>query len=355
MSRKHFSWLLILSVLVALVALLLPGRTGNEQPADNSRLVPGLEEQVNDIAWLRIHAAGGTVLATFVRHDRQWVVEEAHGYRADWESLRSLLSGLASARILEAKTTNPAYYDRLGVEEVSAADAGGYLVEFDAQSGLPAVIIGKRAQGRKGQYARLQDAGQSVLVDQQFDLASERRAWLDQQIIDIGEAEVVEIGITHPDGEKILARKASADDRNFELVGIPDGFELKSDWTVNSLAGNLAVLNLEEVAPADEIDWAGATMFRLLTADGLDAEVSLVSTPGDEESDPEYWLRLQSGVYTTAVGSGVDEEQDSDATAERAVQINERVDGWAYRVPRYKYDAMVKRMDDLVQKTEPDA
>lgn len=202
MSRRHFSWLLFLSVVVAVAALLLPSRTGKSPAVDSASLVPGLQEQVNDVDWLRIRAAGDTVVATLARREGQWVIEEAGGYRADWARLRPLLSSLASAIIVEEKTRNPDYYDRLGVEDTANADAAGVLVEFSAQTGLPAVIIGNRAQGRTGQYARLQGAQQSVLIDSPLDLPRERGQWLDRDIVDIGEGEVVEIGITHPDGEK---------------------------------------------------------------------------------------------------------------------------------------------------------
>jgi hypothetical protein len=355
MSKKHFSWLLIVSVLVAAVAILLPGRTAKEEITEKTMLLPGLQEQVNDIDWLRIAGAGNEVLATLRREGDEWVVEEAAAYRADWSRLKPLLSGLASARIVEAKTSNPDYYDRLGVEDISAPGAGGYRVEFNAESGIPAVIIGQRAQGRKGQYARVDGSAQSVLVDQQFEFPRDSQGWLDREIIDIGEAEVVEIGIYHADGNTVVARKASADDRNFELEAVPEGFEPRSEWSVNSLAGNLTALNLDAVAPAADIDWAGASRFRLLTADGLSTDAELVAVPAAEEGESEYWLRLQSSVYTTAVGSGVDDEADRETVSERAATINQKVSGRAYRIPKYKYDSMVKRMDDLVQAVEPAA
>ena len=353
MSKKHFSWLLILSVLVALAAILLPGRTAKDEVEAWGALVPGLQEKVNDIGWLKITGGGDEVIVTLQRQDDGWVVQESAAYRADWSRLKPLLSGLASAQVVEAKTSNPDYFDRLGVQDIAADDASGYLVEFDPSTGLPAVIIGKRAQGRKGQYARLDGDTQSVLVDQQFELPQDSQGWLDREIIDIGEAEVVEIEVKHPDGATVIARKASADDRNFVLEGIPGGFKPKSDWSVNSLAGTLAALNLDSVAPAAGIDWTGASRFRLLTADGLNTEVELVEISAEQEGESEYWLRLDCSVYTTAVGSGVDNESGSDTVSERAAEANRKAAGWAYRVPKYKYDSMVKRMDDLVQPIEP--
>jgi hypothetical protein len=355
MSRKHFSWLLIVSVVVAVVALMLPDRTGHQQSVVSNPLLPGLQSQVNQLDWIRVRGAGDKVVVTLIRDEDQWTVEEEHRYRADWGRLQPLLSGLASAEIVEPKTANAAYYDRLGVEDVNSESAAGYQVEFAAETGLPAVIIGNSAQARGGQYVRIQGSEQSVLVDSQFQLPATREGWLDRDIVDIGDAEVVEVEIIHPDGERITARKASADDDNFKLEGIPEGREVKSDWTVNSLAGSFAALTLEGVAPAAEVDWSGATKVRVLTADGLNIEAELVELPTGDSDSPaqaEHWLRLESGLYTTAVDSAV-VPAVADETAARAQAINERVSGWAYRLPPHKFKAMNKRMEDLLRAAEP--
>mgnify|MGYP001592940422 FL=1 len=109
MSRKHFSWLAILALAAVIVAFLLPGDEAQEAEIVEQPLLPELQEQANDIAWLQVSAAGGEIIATLVRSDAGWTVEEADGYRADWEVLKPLLSGLAAARVVEPKTSNPAY------------------------------------------------------------------------------------------------------------------------------------------------------------------------------------------------------------------------------------------------------
>ena len=356
MSRKHFSWLIILALAAVIVAVLLPGGEVQQTAFDEKPLLPDLQEQANDIAWLQISSAGDQVVATLARSDEGWVVEEAGGYRANWEVLRPLISGLAAAQVVEPKTLNPAYYDRLGVEDISAPDASGMQLAFDPSTGLPAVILGNDAQGREGQYARLVDSEQSVLIDRSLELPAERSAWLDRSIIDISDGEVVEVEIRHADGERIVARKTSADDENFVLEDVDEGFEPKSDWTVNSLAGALSSLELEGAAQAGQIDWTDASQFRLLSADGLDVEVDLVAEPVGTEGDADAvrWIRLRAGLYTTGLESGVEDAGTAETTA-RADEINSRVSGWAYRIADYKFNAMDKRMEDLVQAIEPES
>lgn len=369
MSRKHFSWLLVTTLVVAAAVLLVPVKTGKDDVFERTPLLPGLQQQVNELDWLRFVGAGDAVIATLQRADDHWRVEEAHGYRADWGRLRALLADLAQAQVIEAKTANPEFYDRLGVDDVAAPEATGVRVEFGESSGLPAMIVGKRAEGRDGHYARLQGEAQSVLIDRGLDMPAAREDWLDQAIVDIADTEVVEFEIRHADGERILARKVSADDGNFQLQDIPEGREIQSAWTVDSLANSLSSLNLEAVSPEGEIDWSEAARFGLVTADGLRLDVDLAKREapegGDEDGDEggaEHWIRLQAGVYQTAVESAVESAptaggesaeggnvEGTGGAAARGAEINTRVSGWAYRIPKYKYDSMSKRLDDLLQ------
>jgi hypothetical protein len=347
MSRKHFSWLLLVTFLVAAAVLMVPGKTGRESGIEKTVFLPGAAAQVNDIGWLRLTGAGGLVAATLKREGSAWQVEEASGYPADWGRVKSLLSDLSQAEIIETKTANPEYYARLGVEDVQSPEAGGVMIEFSPESGLPAVIIGKSAQGREGRYARVRDARASALIDRNLDAGGELADWLDRDIVDISDAEVVEVRIEHPDGGSIRAFKTSADDENFALQDIPEGREIKSDWSVDALAGALAALTLDGVAPDTTLGWGNASRYSLVTADGLLLEAELLK---DEAEGEEHWIRLQAGLYTTALESGV--EAEGEGPGDRAETINDRVSGWAYRIPGYKFEAMNKRMDDLLKPVE---
>lgn len=355
MSKKHFSWLLVITVIVAAAVLLVPGKTGRESALQSVKLMPGLESRVNEIGWLRFTAAGNETIATLQRGQGAWVVEEASGYRADWAKLRNLLADLAEAEVVEPKTSNPEYYDRLGVEDVASEDAGGVLIEFGSDSGIPALIVGKTPQGRGGQYARLVDSEASVLVDRSLELPKKRTDWLDQAIVDITDQEVVEVSIAHPDGEKIRIVKVSADDENFNLQDIPEGREIRSAWTVNAPANALAGLTLETVAPESDIGWSGAVQFSLITADRLVLDADLVRiepSEEDESGSAEHWLRLKAGVYSTALEPDTEPSRTPEETSARARELNQGLEGWAYRIPQYKYDAMAKRLEDLLTSQE---
>jgi hypothetical protein len=353
MSRKHFIWLFLATLVTAALVLFYPSHTGRESRSGETTLIPGLTEQVNSVEWLRLSAAGDETLVTLKRENKRWVVEEVSAYRADWDLVKTLLGSLSRAEILEQKTANANLYSRLGVEDVSLADAAGVMIEFAQDSGFPAVIIGNQAQGRGGQYARLAGSDSSVLIDLTIDLPKEQSDWLDKKIVDISDAEVVEFEIIHPGGESVRAVKASADDENFDLQNVPDDREIESDWSVNAPANSLAALELQAVIPAAQLNWDNAVRFRLLTADGLtvDTEILTVENGAEPDGPAEQWIRLQAELYSPADGSQVNQAQQASETATRAEQLNNRTKGWAYQIPGYRVEPMTRHMENLLKST----
>jgi len=155
MSKKHFSWLLGLTLIVGAVILLMPAKTGHESGFEVRPLIAGMDTWVNDVSRVRILKAGNQPVATMSRGDRGWVVEEAGSYSADWTKLKALLAALAQARVIEQKTANPAYFDRLGLKDVADDSSSAMLVEIGEGERQASVLVGHPAQNRDGQYVRL--------------------------------------------------------------------------------------------------------------------------------------------------------------------------------------------------------
>ena len=352
MSKKHFSWLLAATLVVAAVLLLLPGKTSKESALEPRPLVPGLAERVNDISRVRITGAGSLPVATLLRKGEGWVVEEAQSYPADWARLKGLLAAVAQAQVIEPKTSNPAYFDRLGLVDVDQEDSTAVMVEIGEGEDAVSLLLGQVAQGRDGQYVRFAGTEQALLIDRTVEMSAELRDWLDREVIDLAEAEVVEVALTHPDGEQLSVRKVSADDEDFTLQDIPPGRKIQSSWSVNSLGGGLADLQLDEVTPDSNVDWSQSIQVRVLTADGLEIKAELAK-PGETA-----WLRLTASAYLPEASSpketGAEQAATGPGTAiraeseERAEAINRRVSGWAYALPEFKAQVLSKRREDLL-------
>ena len=394
MSRKHFSWLLAATLVLGALVLLLPGRTSKDSEFEQQALVPALAGQVNDVERVEVITAGNTTVATLQRQDTAWVVTEFGNYPADWPKLRELLAQLARAEIVEPKTSNQAYFDRLGVSDVANADSKATLLRLVGTDPAASILVGNAAEGRAGQYARLEGGNQALLIDQVLQVPESAKDWLQRDIINIADAEVVAVQLAHADGAQVRATRASADDEDFILQDIPEGREVVSAWSVNSMANALANLQLESVLAADSVDFSKATKFSLVTADGLEvvAEVAVSPAPAgskDAETAAEpastYWLKLSANAYIpgstgsdTAAAESSEQEAESEARPEatkdvadnavaeepateataaevapdaeqRAAEINRRVSGWAYEIPSFKAEAMTKQMDNLLK------
>jgi hypothetical protein len=340
MNKQQFSSLLLVTIVLLLaVILLVPGKP--ETPDTKGKLLlEGLGQAVNDVNKLVVSAGSSSDISTLVRNGSGWSVAELHGYPADFERLRILLAALAESRVLEPKTSNPQYYARLGVEDPDSEGALSTQVVLHLPDRVYTVIIGNSAASGQGHYARLAGNAQSVLLDRALEADADPLEWADRTIIDIGSALVAEVKITHPDGDYIQARKISADETDFSLVNIPSGRELVSSWSVNSLANILSGLDFDSVEPADDSEITDAVRVELLTFSGTKISIQAI------EKDDSQWVRLE------ATDRAVEAESGASAEESEAERINRRVSSWSYRIPASKFEAMSRRLEQLLKKAE---
>lgn len=348
--KKGFAYLLVATILAMVaVVVLVPGEHVGEESAVNALLLPALVNSINDVDRVDIVTAGDTVIATLTKTTTDWQLAQMDGYHADWPKLQDLLAGLAQAKVVEVKTDKPQYYARLGVEDVASQGATGVLVKLSVGDETTGVLIGHQAQGRAGQYVRLQDSAASMLLDRTLDVSTEQLDWADKKIIDINASEVAEVEIIHPEGERVFVTRISADQTDFDLVGLPPGREIQSSWSVNSFASSLSLLDLESVRPVDNVDWQAAARMRLLMFSGLEIMAEMV------EVDGNYLMRLNaSHPAAQVVDYGNDDiaQQAVEDVASRVAEINQRVNGWAYGIAKYKFEGMVKTQEDVLKPLE---
>ena len=354
--KRSFLYLAVLTlVALVLVIFVAPGDRRSGELATDTLLLPGMAEEVNDVNRVEIVSGGNVTAVTLLKGEQQWTVEQMGGYRADWSKIQSLLAALAQARVVEAKTDKPEYYKRLGVEDISSEDAANVMVRVSAGDQTTAVLIGNAAKGRQGQYVRVQDSAGSLLVDKAFDVPREVIDWADSRIIDINSSEVAEVEILHPTSERILVMRISADQTDFDLADLPSDREIKSSWAVNSLGSVFTLLDMQRVMPAADVDWTDAVNLRLLMFSGVEILADMVQQ-GDE-----YLLRLKASHPAAAVVPGDNddgsEQQELDEkaaidVANRVEEINLKVSGWAYVIPKQKFDAMTKKPEDLLKPLE---
>jgi len=375
--KRNFMYLAVVTVVaLALVFIVTPTDRSSEKSTVNDLLLPGIADRINQVDRVRIVTAGDTTVATMVRKDDAWQLEQMGGYRVDWSKLQALLAALAQARVIEPKTDKPAYYDRLGVEDVSVENAGGVLVSIGIGEQNTGVLIGHAAEGRKGQYVRLQGSAGSALVDRQFEVPKTTLDWADSRIIDINSSEVAEVEIIQPTSERVLVTRISADQTDFDLAGLPQDRAIRSSWAVNSLGSVFTLLNMQSVRPASTVDWTKAVKLRMLTFSGVEILADLVADGDDyllrlHASHPEASVVVPADKQPVAAqetdtqasagqeqmssgdtekpASGDVEKQAAEDVRKQVEDINSKVEGWAYAITQQKYESMVKKPEDLLK------
>lgn len=357
--KRNFLYLAVLTVLALLTLWVFAPDDGSmETSAVDVLFLPEISGQINDVSRVEIISAGDKTVATLVRSGDRWQLEQMGGYQANWVKLKALLAGLAQARVIEIKTDKPRYYARLGVEDVAAEDAGSVLVKVSIGDQTTAILVGHRARSSLGQYVRLQNSAASALVDSKLDVSTVLLDWADSQIIDISAAEVAEVEIIHPQGERVFVTRISADQTDFDLVGLPQGREIKTSWAVNSLGSVFSMLNMETVQAEGSVDWSDAVKMRLLMFSGVEIMADIFAA-GDK-----YLLRLHASFPAADVVSNQPEDNKSSAeqqdiekraaidVTETVENINQKVAGWAYGITKQKYDVMVKKPEDMLAPLE---
>ena len=345
---------ILAAALVVLLALVIFGQRTSAPVGLGTALVPDLEAALGDLERVTVAKANGETVATLEKRPDNWVVADKNGYVANAAKLRQALTALAEAKILEQKTANPELYGRLGVEDVTAADAAGVSVALTAQGReLPTIILGN-AEGSKYRYARRAGEAQSYLIDRNPDVPRAAAQWIDSVIVDVRGERVREVTITHADGEVVHISKASSELANFDVAAVPKGRELSYPGVANVIGNALRELNLEDVetaaAPAEQ-----PTIVEFRTFDGL-----IVRVTGSKRGD-EDWISLEASVDSAqaaappaapAEGAAASTPPAADPNAE-AQRINAKVAGWRYKIAGFQYDQMTRRMADLLKAVPP--
>ena len=364
--------------LVALVALgggiwLASERSASSIEGAKS-LYPGLKQTLNDATSVRIHTAGDELAVEIARKDDAWGVTERHGYPADEAKLRKLLLGLANATVREEKTANPKNYPSLGVEDVSADDASGLRIEVAGVEPAVNVIVGKQGLGLDSQYVRKVGEEQSWLIDTSLERSPTPEDWLRKSIVDVRADRIQSATIETKDAKPYTAAKESRADADFAVESLPKGKELSSSGAANSLATALAGLTLSDVRLASELEGKPEARATYRTFDGLIVELDGWSLEDDrflvararfdealaerfkvasEEGEQTDDSQTEKEASDDAASTSATTEENAPTTpnvAEEAAKLNAALEGWAFEIPDYKYDAIFKSLETMLKK-----
>lgn len=380
MNKKSLMILAAVTLIVGVVAAVMLSKSEARvrSTLDTSKLVPSLLSSINDVHTVEIKRKEGT---TTLQQDaeKNWGVAEKKGYPADVEAIRKLLIGIADMTKVEPKTSDTSRYAQLGVEEPTAEGATSSLVTLKDASGkdIAQVIVGKEYQAKKGfvpdqRYVRLPNDPQSWLVKAKLEMHENSTDWLVKKILEIKRDRVRSVEVTHPDGEKVFVDRDKPETNDFVLHDVPEGKELKYATVANAMSSTLEYLNLDDVVPAADVDFATnpGAVSRFVCFDGLVLTVKI------KEDGEKCYARFEASYEAPpatpdapATEAPAPEKKDEAATPDEAAkkpeikkpeevqkevaELNARLSAWTFLISSYNKTTFAKHMADMVKDKAP--
>jgi hypothetical protein len=327
-SRQRFIALVVAAVLAISGALYLSTQRNLPRDSHGTALLPSLANELNTVTALSVRRGRTTPTVTVHQQSGRWTVAERGDYPADVSKLRKLLLALSDAKIVEEKTSNPASFPIIGVEDPSLPGATGAEISFTAQDGKHAVIIGKPTG--EGNFARRAGENKSYIVEPAIAFEVEPRYWIDSHLLDIAAGTIQSIEVKPAAGPPYTIHRANAaaGAGNFVLDGVPVGRKAVDPAVLAPSPTTLGGLTADDVTTVGDIDFSKATVATVTLSDG-----GVLTVTGATSGD-KHWVHLQ---------------------ASKDAALNAKAAGRAFEITGYRYDAIFRPLEQLLVPKEPPA
>jgi hypothetical protein len=295
---------------------------------------PGLTDKLAGAERVEIVHAGSTLPIVRAPKGTGWGLADRGNYPVKTEKLRELLSGLTELKLQEPRTSDPAMYSRLGVEDPAGKGADSTLVRVLDGKGtaLAEIVVGHPRTGASGTveafYVRRPGDAQSWLATGHLGATTDLVEWLDRGLLNIEAAKITSVTVDR-DGQTLsFARRGDA----FDLVAPAEHPKLDEDM-VGSVSHALETLNFMDVRPAPAPGTPlGQSVFT--TSGGLTMILN-ATRDGDK-----IW-----GTFTVT-GDG--------AAKDEAAKLSAKLTGWAFELPHATESSLLPTLDKL-KAAEPPA
>ncbi|MEP6886457.1 MAG: DUF4340 domain-containing protein [Gammaproteobacteria bacterium] len=318
MSHRRFITLLVAAVLAICGALYLSSRRDLPSDSRGGALFPGLAAEINTVSSLTVRRGSAAPKVTLHNQDGRWSVAERADYPADVAKLRKLLLALSDAKVVEEKTSNPASFPVIGVEDPSLPGASGAEIGFTAKDGKHTVIIGKPIG--EGNFARRGVENTSYSVEPGISFEAEPRYWIDSRLLDVAAATVQSVSVKPAVGPTYTVRRAAAA-ADFTLDGVPPGRKAADSASLAPSPSAFSALTADDVAPLAGIDFSKAIVATVTLTDG-----NVLTLTGATSGD-KHWIQVQ---------------------ASKDAALNAKTAGRAFEIAAYRFDAVFRPLEQLL-------
>jgi hypothetical protein len=319
MSRARFALILAAALVAICVALFLSSQRNDTRDLQGVLLLPALGPELDTVTEVSVRKGSATPTVALHRTGDAWTVAQRGDYPADLSKVHKLLLALSDAKIVEEKTSDPANYPIIGVEDVAKAGATGTEVTLVAKDGKHAVIVGKPTG--EGNFVRRPGEAKSYSVAPAILVDAEPRAWIDERLIDVPAASIQSVELKPAAGPGYVLRRQKPNEEGFTLEGVPAGRKALDAKALAPSSSALSSLSAEDVAPASDIDFSKPT---------------------------QAILTLSDGNVLTLTGAAVGDKRWIEVQATKDAALTAKTQNRAFEVASYRYDAIFRPLDQLL-------
>ncbi len=355
--KKSLPLFAIVTLLFVIAAWFSVQQRSLETVVNKEPLFPELANKIQDVAKveLRTHDME-TVLAA---KDDLWVLENRGSYPAHFTRIKPLVIALSKLEIREAKTANPALYSRLQVEDITDEKAKSKQVVLKDVDGnvLVSLLVGKERINRTdgstdSLYVRKAGEEKTYLVKGEVSLSADPAEWFENSLINLSSDRLKSISIQHGGDKTVEVIREDKNTVNYDLQNIPEGFKVKSQTTLNSLASIVEELHFDDVNSSAEFKWSDETLTTVYETFG-----GLVAKIKSSNIDNKTWAafsfefvgkdELKSETQSDA-GVSKAEKSKIPSVKQQVELLNAKTDGWVYALPAHKAQQLTRTLSDLI-------
>lgn len=298
-------------------------------------VAPGFAERFSEIHTIRVTAP--TARFDVVRAGEAWTLPERDGYRVDAARVAEVLDALASLRLAERKTANPARYSVLGLDDPEEGGDGVRVQAFTDDETLAASVVLGRLSDEGAVYVRRDGEAQTYAARGDRPDISEPAQWLDLTFFDIPREDIAGVRVTGED-EVTYALTVSPVDGGYTLAEPAAGWSLRSA-RAHGVVSAASRMRFQDVRPVATLPGPPIAIHELRTRDGLVAQLSLFAD-GDVR-----WARIDVSAQPP---DGADPDAAPDqAGVERAAALAAQTEGWLYRLAPFTPERLVRPLSEI--------
>jgi len=318
-----------------------------ESVASGRLMFPDLTPKLKDATKIEVIHQGKPMMIAL--EDGRWGVVDKGGYPVQEGKLRGMLTGLTELRLVEPRTSDPAQFNRLGVEDPDAKDSNSNRLRVldAADKPIVDVIVGHRRVRTQGNvpeqvYVRRPGENQAWLAEGSLQVDSDPQLWLDRDIMNIEHGSIAKVEATRAGQTLVFSREGDK-----LALTQPTEHPKLDDYKVEDVARALELLSFQDVRPAAAApgEPAGRSVFH--TTSGLAITATVF------HADKDLWARF--GVAdegaTRADNATANNAKAGNAKAgnanDGAGKLSARLSGWDYQLGSWKEKSLVPSMDDL--------